>query len=80
MPYAIQTPAQLGKVLQAERKTRGLNQLQAAESVGLLPKTVSRLERNPDTATIDSLFKLLSALQLELVVQPKDRPPTTREW
>jgi len=80
MSYAAQTPAQLGQILQAQRKASGLNQQQAAASVGLLPKTISRLERAPDTATIDSLFKLLSALQLELVVRSKDARPTAREW
>ena len=80
MSYAAQTPAQLGKILQAQRKASGLSQQQVAASVGLLPKTVSRLERDPDTATIDSLFKLLSALRLELVVQSKDARPTAREW
>ena len=80
MSYAAQTPAQLGKILHAQRRERGLNQQQAAASVGLLPKTISRLERAPGTATLDSLFKLLSALQLELVVQSKDARPTVREW
>ena len=80
MTYTVHTPAQLGKILHAQRRARGLNQRQAATSVGLLPKTISRLERNPDTATIDSLFKLLSALQLEIVVQSKDPRPTAREW
>jgi HTH-type transcriptional regulator/antitoxin HipB len=39
--------------------------------VGLLPKTISALESDPERASVGSLYKLLSALGLELVLQPK---------
>jgi len=41
--------------------------------VGLLPKTVSALESEPDASTLGSLFKLLSALEVELVIRPKPK-------
>ena len=74
------TPRQLGQVLKGYRKFRQLTQKEAADRVGLLPKTISRLERATETATVESLFKLLSALQLELVVRPIPQESPGREW
>ena len=80
MNYTAFTPDQLGKVLRGQRKLQMLTQKDAAQAVGLLPKTVSRLELATETATIESLFKLLSALQLELVVRSKSQESTPGEW
>ena len=79
MKYPVHTPRQLGQVLKGQRKSQHLTQAEAARSVGLLPKTVSKLELDPDTATLESLFKLLSALQLELVVRSKSTS-SAGEW
>ena len=37
----------------------------------MVPKTISALENHPEGSSIESLFKLLSALDLEIVLQPK---------
>ena len=74
------TPKQLGQVLKGQRKSQQLTQKEAAGVVGLLPKTISRLELATETASINSLFKLLSALQLELVVRSKSRESPSKEW
>jgi HTH-type transcriptional regulator/antitoxin HipB len=80
MNYTAHTPKQLGQVLRGQRKSQKLTQKEAAQVVGLLPKTISKLELATETATIESLFKLLSALQLELVVRAKSQESPTREW
>jgi HTH-type transcriptional regulator/antitoxin HipB len=72
MEYLINTPAQLSVALKSRRKTRGLTQQQVAGSIGLLPKTISAFENGPDKSTLESLFKLLAALDLELIIRPKD--------
>jgi len=71
MDHLIATTDQLSHVLRSVRKAQNLSQLEVGKSVGLLQKSVSVLENHPETATIESLFKLLSALGLELVVSPK---------
>ena len=71
MDSTAYTPQQLAQALRGQRKTRKLTQKQTAVLVGLLPKTISNLETNPQSSTIESLFKLLSALELELVIRPK---------
>jgi len=78
-----QTPEQLAAVLRGQRKAGKLTQKQASALVGLLPKTISAFESEPGRGSVDSLFKLLSALGLELVLQPKtSAPPATSpsEW
>lgn len=78
-----QTPEQLAAVLRGQRQARKLTQKQAASLVGLLPKTISALESNPERTNVESLFKLLSALGLELVLQPKTgtKPSASQsEW
>lgn len=65
------TPDQLASVLRGQRRASKLTQKQAAALVGLLPKTISALESNPERGSVGSLYKLLSALGLELVLQPK---------
>lgn len=69
---------QLAAVLRGRRVENGLTQKQAGSRVGLLPKTISALESNPGRNSVASLFKLLSALDLELVLKPKGKPAPTR--
>lgn len=69
---------QLAAVLRGRRVENGLTQKQVGSRVGLLPKTVSALESNPGRSSVTSLFKLLSALDVELVLKPKERPSPTR--
>jgi HTH-type transcriptional regulator / antitoxin HipB len=86
MDVVARTPAQLGAALKSARMRRGLTQTDAASSVGLKPKTVSSLENLGAKTTVDTLYKLLSALDLELVIRDKDRGDTSerdqssREW
>lgn len=77
MNHPIRTVPQLASILQGHRKQAGLTQIQAASKVGLLAKTISNLETDPGSSSIASLFKLLSALDLELVLRPKDKSSKT---
>ncbi|TNJ34116.1 helix-turn-helix domain-containing protein [Prosthecochloris vibrioformis] len=78
---SIRTPAQLGLLLQGYRKELELSQTTAASKVGLSQKTVSALENHTDRCSLNSLFKLLSALDLELVLQPRSAgKPSDHEW
>lgn len=82
MQYPVRTTQQLAMILQGYRKQINLTQKQAASKVGMLPKTISAFETNPDTGTIASLFKLLSALDLEIILQPKNsnHNNSSQEW
>lgn len=82
MLLRAQTPEQLAIVLRGQRQASKLTQKQAAALVGLLPKTISALESDPERGSVGSLYKLLSALGLELVLQPKVSTKSTSgsEW
>jgi HTH-type transcriptional regulator/antitoxin HipB len=84
MDYAARTPEQLGQILRGSRKRRGLTQQAAASKVGLKQATVSAIENDASAASVSTLYKLLSALGLELVVRDstvaRATPSPPREW
>lgn len=85
MDYVARTPAQLGPILKSIRAERSLTQRDAGAKVGLKQSTVSVIERDPAHSSVDTLYKLLSALGLELVVRdkPSDQGPSgvhKQEW
>ena len=81
MKYPVRTTQQLAMILQGCRKQAGITQKQAASKVGMLPKTISSFETDPNNSSIASLFKLLSALDLEMVLQSKQPSQTGGdEW
>ena len=67
----VTDPKTLSVYLRDERKRRGISQSQVADLVGLRQGTVSRFESAPEKMQLDTLFRLLSALELELDVKPK---------
>ncbi len=70
--YLALTAAQLAQVLRGYRKARALTQREAAARGGLLQKTVWSLETTPGKSSIESLYRLLDALEVDLVV--RERP------
>ncbi len=86
MDVVARTPAQLGAALKSARMRRGLTQTEAASNVGLKQKTVSSLENVGARTSVETLYKMLSALNLELVVRDKEHGEpsannqSSREW
>ena len=84
MDYVARTPEQLSQILKACRKRRDITQQEAAKKVGLKQATVSAIENNASATSVDTLYKLLSALGVELVLRDSTaaRASTAapREW
>ena len=82
MEYIAFTSTQLASALKGRRKALGLRQKDVAARVGLLQKTVSALESSPERCSVDSLQRLMAALELEFVLRPKNEPDAvrTQEW
>ena len=78
--YTIKTPQQLGSVLRGYRRDRGLTQEEAGAKVGLAQNAVSQIEAAPGRVSLVRLFKLVAALDLELVVRPRGTPGRRSEW
>jgi HTH-type transcriptional regulator/antitoxin HipB len=68
MLVQITSASILGKVLRDIRKSRGLTQKDISEEVGLIQATISSFETSPERTKLDTLFKLLAALDLKLYV------------
>lgn len=62
----ITSPEMLAQSLKNVRRDRHLTQQTTAELVGIKQATVSSIENHPERSRIETLFKLLSALDLEL--------------
>jgi len=74
MDHRIISTKNLGEALRAARKKKGMSQKQVGKSVGLDQPSMSKIERGESSARIDTLFRLLAALDLELIIQPRQKP------
>ena len=64
----VTSPALLAAAVRDQRKISKLTQAEAAKQVGIKQTTVSDFELRPESTKLETLFKLLSALDLELHV------------
>ncbi|MCD9474235.1 helix-turn-helix domain-containing protein [Photobacterium phosphoreum] len=55
-----------------------MTQSDTAKLVGIKQTTVSAFENTPESTKLDTLFKLLAALDLELHVQPRNSNAETQ--
>ncbi len=80
MDYVARTPEQLGQVLKACRKRRQLTQTTVGSRVGMRQAQISSIETHGADITVDTLYKLLSALGLELVLRDRQAPTSPTQW
>ncbi len=69
---SITSPETLGKVLRRYRKDSGLTQSQVGQKFNIPQKTVSNIEAGRPGVQLATLFKLLSALNLEINLGQRD--------
>lgn len=72
MKYYIHTPKQLSAALKDRRRELQRTQQEVAESVGMLQKTVSKLENHVESSSVENLLKLISALGYRIILEPRD--------
>jgi len=70
MQQAI-SPKILGQIHKSTRCQKGLTQEQAGNLVGITQAMVSRIERGESNARVDTIFRLLAALEVEMMLQPR---------
>jgi len=81
----VTTPAALANAIRNQRKLGQKTQRETADLVGIKQTTVSDFELKPDSTKLETLFKILAALDLELHVskrgaEPTDNSDKKREW
>lgn len=81
----VTSPSLLAAAVRDQRKLSKLTQSEAAKQVGIKQTTVSDFELLPESTKLETLFKLLAALDLELHVVKRgstldDNKVWDREW
>lgn len=76
MIQKVISPENLGQALRSERKQKGLSQKAVGHSVGMEQHTISKIEKGNPGTELNTLFRLLAALDLELTIQPRQKPST----
>lgn len=79
----LHSSKELARFMSNQRKQKQLSQAQLGSQVGLKQTTVSKFENRPETTQIETLFRLLSALELEMQIIPKSNVKiinSQQEW
>jgi HTH-type transcriptional regulator / antitoxin HipB len=76
----ITTANMLAHAIRDERKKRKLSQQALAEQAAIKQSTISAFENNPDGTKLETLFKLLSEMGLELHLAERDQPSNNVGW
>lgn len=69
----IPSPKELALLVISQRKKLKLSQSKVASRVGLQQKTISAFENKPETTELNTLFLILSAVNLDMLVIAKDK-------
>ncbi len=77
MSQTARTLKQLGAALRRYRKQGGLTQAELSDRISKRQATISNLE-SEGSGTLETLFAVLSALDLEVVVQPRGTSDVAR--
>lgn len=72
-PMVATTPQMLAHAVKKYRKQQQKSQTEIAYLANIKQATVSVFKNDPTGTKIDTLFNILTALDLELVVQPRPK-------
>lgn len=72
MKQLIVSPVALGVFVKRVRKAKNLTQQEAGLAFGLDQTTISSIEQGANGTRVETIFRVLAALGLEMVVQEKD--------
>ena len=82
MQQLLFSPKDLGVIVRDLRKEKGLTQSELGQRVGLDQKKVSLIENGNPNVRLDSFFRLLSALEVGIALQSREKAENTEidEW
>ena len=75
----VHSPKDLALYVNDRRKQIKLSQVEAGRKVGLKQATFSSFENKPEGTKLETLFRILSATNLELTISPRDEPASGAE-
>ena len=79
MGYPIQIPSQLSSHLRALRKAKGLSQADLGARLGLSQTRVARIEGDPMSISVEQLLRVLSALSIQVTLDPLPSIPAAAD-
>ena len=80
MEILVQSPFLLGKALKRFRQAKKLNQLETGKEFMLDQTTISSIENGTPGTRIETIFRLLAALDLEMVIRTKQITDGSEGW
>jgi HTH-type transcriptional regulator/antitoxin HipB len=75
----VNSTKELSVLIQNQRLKKNFSQDKLADLASTRQATISSFEANPEKVKLETLFKLLSALDLELDISPKGQAKTSVE-
>lgn len=69
----ITRPEQLSTYIKEQRKKSGMTQQQVSQLVGIRVATISDFENKPESCKLETFFKILAALNLQLDVTSRNK-------
>ena len=79
MDQLVFSPKSLGSALKRQRKLNKLTQSEAGAAFKLDQTTVSSIEQGAAGTRLETLFRMLAALNLEMIVRSKKNARTTKK-
>jgi HTH-type transcriptional regulator/antitoxin HipB len=81
----IRSPKELALRVITERKKCHLSQAEVGKLVGLKQQTISDFENRPESTKLDTLFRILSAVKLDVNIltkngEGKEKNKWKEEW
>lgn len=77
----ILSPQDLALAVMNQRKKLKLSQAEVGDRVGVKQQTISRFEQNPEGTKLETLFHILSAVNLDMTVLSRDQPSEAeKQW
>jgi HTH-type transcriptional regulator / antitoxin HipB len=78
----VTSPHQLAITVRDQRKQMQMSQADVGDHVGLRQETISAFENKADRTKLDTLFRILAALNLEIHVVPRGTKVSgwDKEW
>lgn len=68
----VYSPKSLGSAIKRQRKFKKLNQSQTGQAFKLEQTTISSVERGAGGTRIETVFRILASLELEMVIRSKN--------
>ena len=69
----VRTPEQIGAAIRRLRKLRGITQAELGSRLSLRQAKISEIENGAPGTALNTLYDVLAALELDLLIQPRNQ-------